>query len=156
MNKENIFIREAEEKDIPEIISMIKELAKYEKLLHKVKISEENVKNVAFGNNKFVEILIAEFQQKVCGQVIFFKNFSTFVGKPGYYIEDLYVKPDYRGKGIGKTLLNEVIKRAKEKNFGRVEWAVLDWNVSAIEFYKNRGAFPLNEWIIFRLEEDKF
>lgn len=154
--KDKLKIRQAEKKDISSILSMIKELAEYEKLLHKVETTEQAFVEVVFGENKFVEVLIAEYDNKICGQTIFFKNFSTFVGKPGYYIEDLYVKPEYRGKGIGKALLNAVIDKAKENNFGRVEWVVLDWNVSAIEFYKNRGAFPLNEWIIFRLEENKF
>lgn len=156
MMENKLIIRKAELSDIPEILSMIKELAEYEKLLHKVKTTEEHLREVIFGENKFVEVLIAEYEGKICGQTIFFKNFSTFVGRAGYYIEDLYVKPEYRNKGIGKALLDEVIKKAKENNFGRVEWVVLDWNVSAIEFYKNRGAFPLDEWIIFRLEEDKF
>jgi len=154
--KDKLKIRQAEKKDISSILSMIKELAEYEKLLHKVETTEQAFVEVVFGENKFVEVLIAEYDNKICGQTIFFKNFSTFVGKPGYYIEDLYVKPEYRGKGIGKALLDAVIDKAKENNFGRVEWVVLDWNVSAIEFYKNRGAFPLNEWIIFRLEENKF
>lgn len=156
MMENKLIIRKAELSDIPEILLMIKELAEYEKLLHKVKTTEEHLREVIFGENKFVEVLIAEYEGKICGQTIFFKNFSTFVGRAGYYIEDLYVKPEYRNQGIGKALLDEVIKKAKENNFGRVEWVVLDWNVSAIEFYKNRGAFPLNEWIIFRLEEDKF
>jgi len=156
MEHSKLKIRQAEESDIPKILSMIKELADYEKLLDKVQTSEEDLRKVIFGENNFVEVLIAEYDNKICGQTIFFKNFSTFVGRPGYYIEDLYVKPEFRGKGIGKALLDEVINKAKENNFGRVEWVVLDWNVSAIEFYKNRGAFPLNEWIIFRLQEDKF
>lgn len=153
---DKIKIRQAEKKDISSILSMIKELAEYEKLLHKVETTEHHLEKVIFGENKFVEVLIAEYDNKICGQTIFFKNFSTFVGKPGYYIEDLYVKPEYRGKGIGKALLDAVIDKAKENNFGRVEWVVLDWNTSAIEFYKNRGAFPLNEWIIFRIEENNF
>ncbi len=154
--EDKLKIRQAEKKDLSSILSMIKELAEYEKLLHKVETTEQHLEKVIFGEKKFVEVLIAEYDNKICGQTIFFKNFSTFVGKPGYYIEDLYVKPEYRGKGIGKALLDAVIDKAKENNFGRVEWVVLDWNVSAIEFYKNRGAFPLNEWIIFRLEENKF
>lgn len=156
MDEKTLKIRNAEVEDIPQIISMIKELADYEKLLNKVKTTEENIYDVVFGPNKFVDVLIAEYEGIICGQTIFFKNFSTFVGRPGYYIEDLYVKPEFRGKGIGRELLNAVIKKAKENNFGRVEWVVLDWNISAREFYQNRGAFPLNEWIIYRLEEDKF
>ncbi len=156
MEDKRLKIRPALETDIPQILLMIKELAEYEKLLDKVRTTEENLKEVIFGKNKFVEVLIAEYDNKICSQTIFFRNFSSFVGRPGLYIEDLYVKPEYRGKGIGKALLDKVINQAKSRNFGRLEWVVIDWNVSAMEFYKNRGAFPLNEWIIFSLEEDKF
>lgn len=154
--KENLLIRRAEKQDIPYILQMIRELAEYEKLLHEVVTTEKHLEDVIFGKEKFVEVLIAEFNNEIAGQTIFFKNFSTFVGRPGLYIEDLYVKPQYRGLGIGKALLNEVIKMAKEHNFGRVEWVVLDWNKPAIDFYKNIGAKPLDEWTIFRLTEDKF
>lgn len=154
--KENLLIRRAEKQDIPYILQMIRELAEYEKLLHEVVTTEKHLEDVIFGKEKFVEVLIAEFNNEIAGQTIFFKNFSTFVGRPGLYIEDLYVKPQYRGLGIGKALLNEVIKMAKEHNFGRVEWVVLDWNKPAIDFYKSIGAKPLDEWTIFRLTEDKF
>ncbi|MEJ5263287.1 MAG: GNAT family N-acetyltransferase [Ignavibacterium sp.] len=156
MNTEKLIIRRAEKSDIPNILMMIKELAEYEKLLHEVVTTEEHLEKVIFGPQKFVEVLIAELNGALAGQTIFFHNFSTFVGRPGLYIEDLYVRPEFRGKGIGKALLNEVIKLAKDRNCGRVEWVVLDWNQPAIEFYKSIGAKPLNEWTIFRLTEDKF
>lgn len=156
MSTEKLIIRRAEESDLPNILMMIKELAEYEKLLHEVVTTEEHLEKVIFGPQKFVEVLIAELNGIIGGQTIFFHNFSTFVGRPGLYIEDLYVKPEFRGKGIGKALLNEVINLAKNRNCGRVEWVVLDWNEPAIEFYKNIGAKPLDEWTIFRLSEGKF
>jgi len=156
MNTEKITIRKAKKSDIPDILMLIKELAEYEKLLHEVVTTEEQLEKVIFGEQKFVEVLIAEVDGKLAGQTIFFHNFSTFVGRPGLYIEDLYVRPDFRGNGIGKALLKEVINLAKERNCGRVEWVVLDWNKPAIYFYKSIGAKPLDEWTIFRLTEDKF
>ncbi|MFN3872944.1 MAG: GNAT family N-acetyltransferase [Ignavibacterium sp.] len=156
MSSENLTIRRAEKTDIPTILKLIKELAEYEKLLHEVVTTEKHLEEVIFGNKKFVEVLIAEINGEIAGQTIFFYNFSTFVGRPGLYIEDLYVRPQYRGKGIGKALLYEVIKLAKERNCGRVEWVVLDWNKPAIDFYKSIGAKSLDEWTIFRLTEDKF
>lgn len=152
----NLKIRFADESDTSKIFSLIKELAEYEKLSHLVTTSEEELKITLFGNEKFVEILVAEYDLKIVGQALFFKNFSTFLGKPGIYLEDLYVKPDFRGKGIGKALLEKVISIAKERNYGRVEWSVLDWNKPAIEFYKNIGAELLDDWKIFRLTAEKF
>jgi len=151
-----ILIRSASEKDVPAIFSLIKELAEYEKLSDQVVTTEDELKKVLFGENNFVEILIAEYDGQIAGQALFFKNFSTFLGKPGIYLEDLYVKPEMRSKGIGKALLDKLISLAKERNYGRVEWSVLDWNESAIDFYKKIGAKPLNDWTIFRLTSDKF
>ena len=151
-----IFIRSATENDIPVIFALIKELAEFEKLADQIKTSEDELRNTLFGKDKFIEILLAEYEQKVVGQALFFKNFSTFLGKPGIYLEDLYVKPDMRGKGIGKALLDKIISIAKERNYGRVEWSVLDWNEPAIDFYKKIGAKPLDDWTIFRLTADKF
>ena len=155
MNSKTI-IRKAEEKDVGAIFSLIKELAEYEKLSDQIKTSEVELKKALFGEDRFVEIFIAEYDGKIAGQALFFKNFSTFLGKPGIYLEDLYVKPEMRGKGIGKALLEKIIFWAKERNYGRVEWSVLDWNEPAIDFYKKIGAKPLNEWTIFRLNSDKF
>lgn len=154
--QKKLTIRKAEESDIPNIISLIKELAEYEKLLHLVELTETDLKNVIFGENKFVQVLLAEYDGSLAGQALFFNNFSTFLGKPGIYLEDLYVKPEFRSNGIGKALLNKLISIAKENNYGRVEWCVLDWNKSAIDFYKSIGAVELEEWKIFRLTSDKF
>ena len=151
-----IFIRSATENDVPVIFALIKELAEFEKLADQIKTSEDELRNTLFGKNKFVEILLAEYDNKIVGQALFFKNFSTFLGKPGIYLEDLYVKPDMRGKGIGKALLDKIISIAKERNYGRVEWSVLDWNEPAIDFYKKIGAKPLDDWTIFRLTADRF
>lgn len=156
MNMDNLKIRRAGRSDIPNILMLIKELAEYEKLLQEVVTTEKHLEEAIFGDKKFVEVLIAEFNGELAGQTIFFHNFSTFIGRPGLYIEDLYVRPQFRGKGIGKALLNEVIKLAKERNCGRVEWVVLDWNQPAIEFYKSIGAKAMDEWTIFRLTKDKF
>jgi GNAT superfamily N-acetyltransferase len=153
---ENLEIRFAKESDVKEIFALIKELAEYEKLSDQISTTEEELKQTLFGKDNFVEILVAEYQNKIVGQALFFKNFSTFLGKPGIYLEDLYVKPELRSKGIGKTLLNKIISIAKERNYGRVEWSVLDWNEPAIEFYKRIGAKPMDEWTVFRLTSDKF
>jgi len=154
--KEELIIRQAEERDVTNIIELINELAEFEKLSHLVKITETDIKNVLFGANKFIEVLIAEYQGKIAGQALFFKNFSTFLGKPGIYLEDLYVKHEFRGKGIGKALLQQIITLAKERDYGRVEWSVLEWNEPAIEFYRSIGAIELKEWKIFRLTSDMF
>ena len=151
-----IFIRPANENDVPSIFALIKELAEFEKLSDQINTSEDELRKTLFGENKFVEILLAEYDNKVVGQALFFKNFSTFLGKSGIYLEDLYVKPEMRGKGIGKALLDKIISIAKERNYGRVEWSVLNWNEPAIDFYKKISAKPLDEWTIFRLTSDKF
>jgi len=149
-------IRTANENDVPAIFALIKELAEFEKLADQINTTENELRNTLFGEDRFVEILLAEFNGEIVGQALFFKNFSTFLGKPGIYLEDLYVKPEMRGKGIGKMLLDKIISIAKERNYGRVEWSVLDWNESAIDFYKKIGAKPLDDWTIFRLTSDKF
>jgi len=151
-----ILIRTATENDAAAIFSLIKELAEYEKLSDQISTTEKELKETLFGKDKFVEILLAEFNGEIVGQALFFKNFSTFLGKPGIYLEDLYVKPEMRGKGIGKMLLDKIISIAKERNYGRVEWSVLDWNKPAIDFYKKIGAKPLDDWTIFRLTSDNF
>ena len=151
-----IYIRTADEKDVPVIFSLIKELAEYEKLSDQISTSEKQLRETLFGDERFVEVLIAEFDGMMVGYALFFKNFSTFLGKPGIYLEDLYVKPEMRGKGIGKALLDRIISTAKQRNYGRVEWSVLDWNEPAIDFYLKIGAKPLNDWTIFRLTSDKF
>jgi GNAT superfamily N-acetyltransferase len=153
---EKLVLRKAAAEDIPLILTFINELAVYEKLIDQVKTTEQDLHNNLFGNEKFAEVIIAEFEGKPAGQALFFYNFSTFLGRPGIYLEDLYVRPAFRGKGIGKALLAEIIEIAKKKKCGRVEWAVLNWNESAINFYKSLGAAAMEDWTIFRLTENKF
>ena len=155
LKNDPLIIKKANIKDVPLILSLIRELAEYEKLLHDVIVTEKELKKYLFGTKKYAEVLIAYFENAPVGMALFFHNYSTFVGKPGIYLEDLYVKPEYRGKGIGKGLLIELIKIANKRNCGRVEWAVLDWNQSAIDFYKKLGADNMESWRIFRLTSDK-
>ena len=153
--KEKLVIREATKKDVPLILSLIKELAMYEKLLHEVVATEDQLTEMLFGQKKYAEVLIANYDNENAGFALFFHNFSTFLGKPGIYLEDLYVKPQLRGKGIGKSLLLSLVKLAKERNCGRVEWAVLNWNEPSIKFYESLGAKPMNQWTVYRLSEDE-
>jgi GNAT superfamily N-acetyltransferase len=152
---DNIKIRFAEIEDSSTILKLIKEIAAYEKLSHSVINNEDLVRKYLFGKQKFAEVLIAEYGDSPVGFALFFHNYSTFVGKPGIYLEDLFVMPEMRGKGIGKMLFLELVKIANEKDCGRVEWSVLNWNTPAIEFYKSMGAVPMDEWTVYRLTEDK-
>jgi len=151
-----IKIRKAVPEDVHIIHQFIKELAEFEKLFDQVKTSRQDLQKVLFGEKSFVEVLIAEYDKLPAGYALFFPNFSTFIGKPGIYLEDLFVKTEYRSKGIGKALMEAVISLAKDRNCGRVEWSVLNWNKSAIDFYIARGAQHLEDWQIFRLTKDKF
>lgn len=153
--KDDLIIRSAENKDVTNLLKLIKELAEYENLSHLVIADEILLSRSLFGKNSSVNALIAEFKGETAGMAIYFFNFSTFLGRPGIYLEDLFIRPQFRGLNIGKTLLIELVKIAKQKNCGKVEWAVLDWNLPAIEFYKKLGAEPVNDWTIFRLTEDK-
>jgi GNAT superfamily N-acetyltransferase len=150
-----VTIKKAKITDIPLIQSLIKELAEYEKLTHEVKSTEGDLRKNLFGRKKYAEVLIGYYEGKAAGIALFFHNYSTFEGKPGIYLEDLYVKPEFRGKGVGKLLLLKLISIAGKRKCGRVEWAVLDWNESAIDFYKKIGAKPMDSWRIFRLTRDK-
>ncbi len=157
MGKErSLKIRQAAIDDIPLILKFIKELSEYEKLSSSVTADEALLKENLFGEKKYAEVIIAEFDGEPAGHAVYFFNFSTFVGKPGIYLEDIYVRPQLRGKGIGKALLRHLIQLAKDKNLGRVEWAVLDWNRPAINFYRKLGAVSMDDWTVFRLTEDKF
>ena len=147
-------IREAGPGDLHIILGFIKELAEYEKLSSEVTANEEILKENLFGERKYAEVLLAEYKGRPAGQALFFHNFSTFIGKPGIYLEDIYVKPELRGKGIGKALLLEVVKTAKARNCARVEWVVLNWNEPSINFYKSLGALPMDKWTTFRLDKD--
>ena len=144
-------IRSATPADVPLILQFIRELAEYEKLAHQVAATEADIRDSLFGARPAAECLIAESQGKPAGFALFFHNFSTFLGKPGLYLEDLYVKPELRGKGVGKQLLAHLAKLALSRGCGRFEWAVLDWNAPAIRFYGSIGARMLDDWRINRL-----
>ena len=147
---DNVRIEKAQESDLSLILSFIKELAEYERLSHEVVATEELLREYLFGKNVKAEVVIAYDQDQAVGFALFFHNFSTFVGRPGIYLEDLYVQPHARGRGIGRALLSFLARLAKERGCGRLEWAVLDWNEPAIRFYKNLGAVPMDEWTVFR------
>ncbi len=144
-----ISIRPGTESDIPLILAFIKELAEYEGLGHEVVATEDSLRRHLFGNGH-AEVLIAEATAPA-GFALFFHNFSTFLGRPGIYLEDLYVRPEFRGQGVGTRLLKELARLALERDCGRLEWAVLDWNAPSIAFYDSLGARPRKEWITYRL-----
>jgi GNAT superfamily N-acetyltransferase len=146
-----IVIQWATKDDIALILKFIKKLAVYEKLSHEVIATEKKLAKSLFGDRRVAEVFIAYVHDKPVGFCLFFHNFSTFLGVPGIYIEDLYVDPESRGKGIGREMLKFVAKLAVERGCGRVEWSVLDWNEPAISFYKNLGAIPMDGWTTFRL-----
>lgn len=143
-------IRFAEEKDARILFGMIKELAEYEKLLDKFEASEELLKESLFQRD-VAETLIGEYNQEPVGYAIFFHNISTFTGRIGIYIEDIYVKPQMRGKGFGEALLAFIAKVAVERNCGRLEWSCLDWNKPSIAFYRKMGAVALDDWTMYRV-----
>ncbi len=147
-------IREATPEDVPAICNLIRALAEYEKLSHEVVLQEEEVRQHLFGPKPFAEVLLYEEETQVVGFALYFHNYSTFLGKPGIYLEDLFVKPEFRGKGYGKALLLKLAQIAVERGCGRLEWSVLDWNEPAIQFYKKLGAVPMDEWTVFRLTGD--
>ena len=143
-------IRFANEDECPLILKFIKELADYENLLNEVVATEEILRESIFVNKK-AQVVFGELNGEPVSFALFFNNFSTFLGRAGVYLEDLYVKPEYRNKGIGKIMLSFLGKVAKDNNYGRVEWWCLDWNKSSIEFYKKMGAVPMDEWKVFRV-----
>ncbi|MCX6271718.1 MAG: GNAT family N-acetyltransferase [Bacteroidetes bacterium] len=149
-------LKQAQPEDSSLIIHFIKELAKYEKLIDTVVITEDNIKEYLFGDKIFAEVLLAYFEEQAVGFALYFHNFSTFAGRPGLYLEDVYIMPEMRGRGFGKEIMLHLVSLAKERNCGRMEWAVLDWNSPAINFYKSLGAVPMDEWTVFRLSSDKF
>ena len=148
-------IREAERGDTALILELIRGLAEYEKLSHEVVATPELLEKWLFGERPVAEVLIAEWEGQARGFALFFHNFSTFLGRPGFYLEDLYVQPEFRGRGIGKGLLLKLAQLAVSRGYGRVEWSVLDWNEPAIQFYKSLGAKPMDEWTVFRLTGDE-
>ena len=152
---ENYNIRLAGVDDVSEIFVLIKELADYERLLDQVIATEEVLEETLFGENSNVEVLLAYNANQVFGFALYFYTFSTFLGRPGIYLEDLFVREFARGKGIGEALLRRLARCVLEMDGGRLEWAVLDWNEPAISFYKKMGAVPLNEWTTFRVTGEK-
>lgn len=147
-------IKFAKAKDIPIILNFIKDLAKYEKLENEVVATEQSLHDTLFGKKTFAEVLIASESGVEVGFALFFHNYSTFLGKPGIYLEDLFVKEEFRGKGYGKALLTKLAKITVERNCGRLEWSVLDWNEPSIKFYKKLGAVPMEGWTVFRVDKD--
>jgi GNAT superfamily N-acetyltransferase len=151
MNMSEIEITPAAESDVPVILQMIRGLAEYEKLSHVVSATEQQLRHTLFGDRPAAEVLLARWNGEPIGFALFFPNYSTFLAQPGIYLEDLFVKPQARGKGAGLALFIELARIAVERGCGRVEWAVLDWNKPSIRFYKKLGAVPLDEWTMFRL-----
>ena len=151
---ENFDIRSASVDDVPIILQLIRDLATYERAPHEVTATEEQLIDVLFGRRPSAEVLLAFEGKSPVGFAVFFHNFSTWLGRPGLYLEDLFVKPEKRGKGYGRALLVELAKIARDRSCGRMEWAVLDWNEPAIKFYHALGAKPMDEWTVFRLTRD--
>jgi len=147
-------IRFADESDLTLIYNFIIELAEFEKLRHEVCATEDLLEQYLFGKEKRAEVIIAELDERPAGFALFFHTFSTFLGKPGIYLEDLYVYPKFRGKSVGKSLLVYLAKIARERNCGRLEWSVLDWNENAINFYRRLGSVSMDEWTVHRVSGD--
>ena len=147
-------IRPATVTDVPIILQLIQDLATYERAPNEVTATEAQLVDVLFGKHPAAEVLLAFESELPVGFAVFFHNFSTWLGRPGLYLEDLFVKPEMRGKGYGRALLVDLAKIARERGCGRMEWAVLDWNDPAVQFYHKLGAKPMDEWTVFRLTAD--
>jgi GNAT superfamily N-acetyltransferase len=147
-------IREATADDTPTIAALIRALAEYERLSREVRLDEDELRAQLFGERRYAEVILAEHDGEVVGFALFFHNFSTFLGKPGIYLEDLFVKPEHRGGGHGRALLAHLAKLAVERGCGRLEWAVLDWNEPSIAFYRSLGATAMDDWTTYRLTGD--
>lgn len=147
----DISTRPATEADVPVLLQLIRELAEYEKLTHEVVATEQSLRQTLFGPARSAEALLGCVQGRPVGMAIFFHNYSTFLARPGLYLEDLYVQPAHRGCGVGKRLITSVARIALERGCGRYEWTVLDWNQPAIEFYQSLGAEMKSDWRIMRV-----
>ncbi|HEV7135967.1 MAG TPA: GNAT family N-acetyltransferase [Steroidobacteraceae bacterium] len=154
ITSDSITIRPATRADVPTVLEFIRELARYERLEHEVCASEAELAAALFGERRYAEVVFACSAGEPVGFALFFHNFSTFKGRPGIYLEDLFVRPQARGQGIGKRLLAHLARTAVERRCARLEWAVLDWNEPSIGFYRSLGAVPLDEWTTFRLTGD--
>ncbi len=146
-------IRAATASDCQTLLTFIRELAEFEKLAHEVKASEAGLKQTLFVENNGIEALVAELDGVPAGFALYFKNYSTFLAKPGLYLEDLYVSPKYRSRGIGEAILKHLANLCLQRNYGRLEWSVLDWNERAIKFYRSVGAVGMNDWTAQRMDE---
>lgn len=144
----------ATERDVPTVLSLIKALAEYEQLAHEVEATEDDIRDSLFGDWPGAEVVLAYIGSDLAGFALFFHNYSTFLGRRGLYLEDLFVLPAYRGKGVGRRLLAHLARIALERRCGRMEWWVLDWNESAIRFYRSIGALPMDDWTVYRLTGD--
>jgi GNAT superfamily N-acetyltransferase len=147
-------IRPAAPAEVTVIAELIRALAEYERLSHEVVLDESLLRDHLFGPRPFAEVVLAEHGGEIVGFALFFHNYSTFLGRPGIYLEDLFVRPEHRGAGHGKALLAHLGRLAVERGCGRLEWSVLDWNEPSIAFYKSLGATPMDEWTVYRLTGD--
>jgi GNAT superfamily N-acetyltransferase len=152
---ENFQIRTAGAEDVPIILQLIRDLATYERAPDEVTATEEQLVDVLFGERPTAEVLLVFEGESPVGFAVYFYNFSTWLGRPGLYLEDLFVTPEKRGKGYGRALLVELAKIARDRGCGRMEWAVLNWNEPAIKFYRALGAMPMDEWTVFRLTREE-
>jgi GNAT superfamily N-acetyltransferase len=149
-----VTVRPVRPDDVPAVVGLVRELAEYEKALHEVRLTEEQLSGVLFGTAPALFGHVAEHDGEVVGIALWFLNFSTWRGTHGIYLEDLYVSPAHRGTGLGRELLRTLAAVCVERGYSRLEWAVLDWNTPSIEFYKAVGAVPMDEWAVFRLTDD--
>ena len=149
----NFKLRFADTEDVSLILGFIRELAEYEKMLPEVVATEDVLKESLF-DRKMAEVIIGEYQEEPVAFALFFHNFSTFLGRPGIYLEDLYVKPKMRGNGMGKIILSYLAKLAIDRKCGRLEWWCLDWNQPSIKFYKKLGAVPMDDWTVYRVADE--
>jgi len=150
----NIEIRPATVADVPRLLELIRGLAAYEKLSSEVIATEAQLRQHLFGPHPAAQVRLASVSGETVGFALFFRNFSTFLGRPGIYLEDVFVVPEFRGHGVGRALLAAVARVAVEQNCGRMEWSVLDWNEPAIRFYKSLGAAPMSQWTVYRMTRE--
>lgn len=154
MNTRALSIERATAADVPLVLDLIRQLAEFEHLRDEARATEADLQEHLFGERPFAEVVIARLDSEAVGFALFFHNYSTFVGKPGLYLEDLFIRPEHRGKGFGELLLRHLARLALQRGCGRFEWSVLDWNQRAIDFYRNLGAQPMNDWTTFRVTGD--